>query len=773
MKSFLLTWLACCILSLLPTVVAAAPVVPGLHSKHPLDPTQTGDVLLNEMRCAACHKSDEAHEQQMKAAPDLSDVGARVSPEFLQRMIASPAEAHPGSTMPDLLHAQSPEQRAQIAEAISHFLIAQSSQPFKRDAIAEQDVTAGQELFHTVGCIACHAPRDARGQEITSKGVVDLTHLTAKTSRAALGEFLFQPLRVRPAGRMPDMKLTRGEAQAIASYLLGPTKVETVPFQPQKALVTSGRKYYEQFNCSACHKLADIPAAKPAQEFAKLDPQQGCLDRKSVRSPQFRFSDAQMQALRAALAPKREPADERTQVAATLTTFNCIACHTRGDYGGVAEERDLLFQTSEKNLGDDARIPPPLTLVGAKLQTLWMKKVLFDAESVRPYMFTRMPQYGEANIGHLPEVFARLDKVEEVELAIPNPENAKDRAREKELRAAGRELLGDKGLYCIACHNFNGKLSPNHKGIDLMTSFERLKPSWFYHFMREPVAYRPRILMPVSWPDGQAVQRTILDGDTDSQIEAIWYYLSLGTSAADPPGIRGVETRLEVTETARTYRGRSNIAGTRGIAVGFPGGLNYAFNAETGTLTGIWRGDFVRVDRSGQGAGSFHPLTRAVALAQDVAFLDLADEQTPWPLRPQMTKEQPVNPDPLYPKNHGYQFKGYYFDAAFVPTLMYRSGEIEIEDRSTAKGDGEKAVLERTLSFSAPKARTLWFRALTGKIDSESDQVFKVANLRLSIPKTPTLLRPLEVADEGQELLLKLEIPSGKSKVTMTYDLLP
>lgn len=96
--------------------------------------------------------------------------------------------------------------------------------------------------------------------------------------------------------------------------------------------------------------------------------------------------------------------------------------------------------------------------------------------------------------------------------------------------------------------------------------------------------------MPTAWPNGVAAHKTILDGNTDSQIEAIWYYLSLGTSAADPSGIHGVSTKLTVDDQAKTYRGRSRVAGFRGIAVGLPEKLSYAFNAETGTLSAIWQG---------------------------------------------------------------------------------------------------------------------------------------------------------------------------------------
>jgi hypothetical protein len=248
--------------------------------------------------------------------------------------------------------------------------------------------------------------------------------------------------------------------------------------------------------------------------------------------------------------------------------------------------------------------------------------------------------------------------------------------------------------------------------------------------------------------------------------------LSLGTSAADPAGVQSSDAVLFVTDATRTYRGRSRVAGFRGIAVGFPEKLSYAFNAETGTLSAIWRGEFVRDDRGGQGSGAFHPADKFASLAQDVSFWMLPDERAPWPLRPAMTKEAPANPDPLYPKNRGYQFKGYCLDDAAIPTFLYRFGDIDIEDRSAVGTGDEKGRLLRKLSFSAPKAEAIWFRALTGKIEAESKQRFKNAELRIVIPAVPTLLRPSSADAKASELLLKLEIPQGNSNQMLSYELL-
>jgi mono/diheme cytochrome c family protein len=667
--------------------------------------------------------------------------------------------------MPDVLAGQTPQRRAEIAEAITQFLVARSTGSFRREPVDVEDAAAGHDLFHSVGCIACHSPRDEHGTETMPGAAVSLAHVATKYSLASLAGFLFEPTGVRRSGRMPDMSLTRAEARSIGSYLIGTAGAVSTAASTPAELIDKGQEYFLQFNCIACHELPGLPAAESAVAMHELDPMRGCLSESPGTAPNFHLDDAQRSAIREALAASSVDTTDQDHLDLTMTAFNCIACHVRDEYGGVSAARDRFFTTTEHSLGNEARIPPQLTLLGAKLRTEWLQKVLFDSETVRPYMLTRMPQYGEANLGHLPGVLTRLDTLEPVEMPTP------DRETEKAYRTAGRELIGDKGLNCIACHNFNGKASPGFKGMDLMTSYERLEPSWLDHFLRAPSVLRPGITMPNYWAGGEATRDDILDGDADAQIRAIWHYLSLGTSAADPPGIRAEPTKLHVTDTARTYRGRSSIAGFRGIAVGLPGGINYAFNAQTGTLTGLWRGDYVSVNWSGQGAGNFRPASRPITLAQDVSFYRLADDQDPWPLRPQKSEENPVNPDPLYPRNRGYQFKGYFFDEASVPTFIYRTGGIDIQDRSTGGSSGSKTVLTRTLRFSSPTDETVWFRALTGSVEPVSQLHFSTPDLVLTIPQVPTIVRAFGPEDD-QELLLRLAVPKGESTVTLHYELL-
>ena len=778
-------------LFLLPAATVLGAGDPALPGNHPLSASQAGDVLISELRCAACHSGLARRSLQDKAAPDLTNVGSRVSPDYLRRFLASPATAHPGTTMPDMLAGRSDAERRQIAEALTHFLIAQSKGTFAAERPNPNDREVGKTLFHSVGCVACHGPKDESLQmrpladpEDDAEDLEDqptqefkpiavpLEHVAAKYSAKSLSEFLFQPLRVRSSGRMPDLKLTPDESLAIASYLVAEQPDEQPAFVPDAALVSKGKEHFRDLNCAACHALPGMSAAPLVRSLKDADVTRGCLSKSVGPGPRFQLEQAQTDAIVAALRDPKPVDDDRTVVAKTMTAFRCIACHVRDDYGGVPEAYSSFFVGSEEKLGEDGRIPPPLTLLGAKLQPAWLKKVLFDGESVRPYMATRMPQYGEANLGDLPALLARLDVLESKAMNIPSSEarSEPERQREKLLRAGGRELLGDQGLNCVACHTFNGKAAPGSRGIDLVTTTQRLQPGWFNSYVRNPGAFRPRTVMPSAWPNGVAAHQTILDGDTDTQIEAIWYYLSLGTSAADPSGIRSVSTRLTVADQAVTYRGRSRVAGYRGIAVGLPGKLSYAFNAETGALSAIWRGDFINVNWSGQGSGDFHPASEATLLAQDVSFARLEDENAPWPLMPVMTKEARTNPDPLYPKNLGYQFRGYYLGDSSIPTFMYRFGDIEIEDRSAALVTDDRAVLKRGLLFKSPTQQTIWFRALTGEIVQESDHVYRSGRLRLTIPPSETKIRPLAQGAARSELLLRITIPEGQSTLEFSYE---
>lgn len=746
---------------LIPVPLLAAPVIPGLEHNHPLTELQQGRVLIEELRCASCH---EGMSKPNATGPDLREVGTRIQPGFLKPFILNPAHHDPGTTMPDVFGERSVADKEKIAAEIAAYLLSLNRETANPSALPADPAAEGKKLFHEIGCVTCHGPQDGDSPALNRTGFVNLTHVPDKYRPAGLAGFLHEPLKVRPDGRMPDMRLSRSEAELLAAFMIGPERAEPEMAMPPPEMIAAGKKAFTEMSCSACHHLDSTPQPARLPAKAKLDVHAGCLSEHPGEAPNYRLSDPQKQAIRAALTAKstEPPAAERINM--RLTQLNCISCHQRDDFGGVKPELDRYFHSTEEALGNESRIPPPLTWIGAKLRPEWLNKVLYEGQTVRPYMTTRMPQYGNHALDGLPEAFADHDKLEPFDYPEIKNESA------PMMRDEGHRLLGDQGLACISCHNYNGIDSPSMKGLDLMTTYQRLQPAWFDQFMKHPSKFRSGIIMPSFWPDGKAVQSEILNGDTNLQLQALWHQFSLGRSARDPSGLRAADPELVVTDQTRTYRGRSTVAGYRGIAIGFPGGMNCAFNAHHGALSALWTGKFVTVGWRGQGSGNFNPAAPAIQLAEDVAFL--TDLPETWPLKPVRTKEHPVNPDPTYPSRHGYAFKGYSIGENGMPTLRYHCSEVAIEDVLVpGSGNGR---LKRTLTFTTGKSKTLYFRVLSGRIEQVSAKSFSIPKLLLGLGTSSAgVSEMIRAVGQTKELILKLDLPAGTSTLSLDYAVLP
>ncbi|MEZ5915922.1 MAG: hypothetical protein R3C42_09915, partial [Parvularculaceae bacterium] len=164
-----------------------------------------------------------------------------------------------------------------------------------------------------------------------------------------------------------------------------------------------------------------------------------------------------------------------------------------------------------------------------------------------------------------------------------------------------------------------------------------------------------------------------------------------------------------------------------------------------------------------------NPATRPIQLAQDLALAKLEDAYTPWPLRPVMTKEHPVNPDPLYARHHGYAFQGYAFDATDTPTFLYRLGDLAIEDTSRPAQEDPEGTLHRILRIEAPTPQILSMRVLTGNIIAASAFEFRIPQLTVRTKHPDTVLRSSLEKDGELELLIQLTLPAGTSTLEIDY----
>ena len=402
--------------------------------------------------------------------------------------------------------------------------------------------------------------------------------------------------------------------------------------------------------------------------------------------PHFEISDRQRVVILAQLGAQAvltEPLTPEQQIIRTMTVMNCYACHNRDRRGGPEGlRREYFTNVGEVDLGDEGKLPPQLNGVGAKLLPEWIKTVLTGGGAVRPYMATRMPQFGEKNVGHLPELFDKADTRPD---SLPQPDVFAPGVA-ADANKFGRKLIGVGGLTCIACHMFAGNPSLGVPALDLATAGQRLKWDWFRRYLLDPQSLRPGTRMPAFWPNGEATNKDILGGDTEKQIFAIWGYLARKNFTDLPPGLIQGKMELVADKEAVIYRNFIKGAGPRAIGVGYPEKANLAFDADEMRLALIWQGSFIDAarHRTGRGEGFEKPLgTNIVSGPPGPAFAVLDSESAPWP------KDSG--------KAAGWQFRGYNLDKERRPTFRYSWNGLNVEDYPIAVAVPEpEAGIRRT-----------------------------------------------------------------------------
>ncbi len=754
---------------------------------------QHGKRLFHSRGCAACHspRDEKGAESLGKTSVPLGALEKKYSFKSLVSFLRQPHTSRPSGRMPDLrLGGQDPER-------IAHYLLQDTRVPGSLaytlyrgqvwEGLASDKVTAeragqvpdfdldslGKPQHHSAikydgwinltnqGRYTFYLKLNGGSLTIAGKPVIQQepsdrrgTKQLDGAAELAAGWNKIQLIYFH-TGREPKLSLEMAGPQfprgPIPSSMLFISNELIPALQPLKvdtALAARGREHFSQLGCANCHDDLRLPS-KSAFAFSKLTASRGCLSEAAGVWPRFDLTAEQRAWIAKALPQAEKPQlDDRQQINKTLATFNCIACHERTGVGGIAPERNALFTGTQPSLGDQGRVPPPLTHVGAKLQPEWLAEVLLRGKRQRGYLDAAMPQFGEAQVGHLVELFGKVDTLEKV--TIPKITNL------QESKAAGHEMIGVSGLSCIVCHEFNGQKSGEMSALDLVYVTDRLKKDWFHLYLRQPARFHPTVIMPSYWPDGKSVRPNLLGGDPAQQIEALWLYLADGVRVKKPVGLSRESNELRVGDVTELCRGRSSI-GYRGIGVGYPERISLAFDSEEMTLRQLWKGEFANAE-----LGSFRPRgTDQIAFPPGIPFHRLKSLEENWPYKGKTSY--------AFPQDHGYQFRGYHLDAARRPTFLYHYGDIAVQDYfEDARDKDGGTYFKRTLRFETPTAQSpFYFRAAVGKgVAAKSDRSFSIAPLQLRITSDHK-----GIVREGNagEVLIPLTLPQGRSTLTLEY----
>ncbi len=617
---------------------------------------EQGRFAFEELACIRCHKPAAVDAMAKglvaRVGPNLTDVAKRDHAGWLDAWLADPAKLRPQTTMPKMF-ADNDTGKAE-RYAVVKYLVSLANQPLKPvkapllDNNYNKSLDRGRVLFSVTGCAACHkepaAKKPLRNDEEEKEALLpedtlirnakyDLGSLGSKFTPETLAAFLQNPLKSHPSGRMPNMNLSGPEAQDIARYLcrLSDDAIDpSLPSPPrglepsliadkvylaagvkeaeakalraapvEKQWLDLGQKLVVTRGCVNCHSvepggkpLADLAKFPSLDEVKKADADSGCLNAKPVDGlvPDYHLDAKQRAALSSFLKDGLKGAGSPApsySARIALQRFNCLNCHARDGEGGISVELADEMRSLEKAENADDIRPPVLTGIGHKVRTSWLRSVLTQSGRARPWMQLRMPQYGEANVGALPESLAALegttpdDTVHKVDL------NAQK-------IAAGRTIIGKSGLGCISCHDISGIPNTGTRGPDLATINQRVRYDWFERWLHQPLRMAPGTRMPQAFIDGKSALATVLAGDPDEQAEAMWAYLSLGPGLPLPEGLEPPKGLIiAIRDRAELLRTFMPEAGSKAIAVGYPGGISLAFSADQCRLTYAWAGNYL------------------------------------------------------------------------------------------------------------------------------------------------------------------------------------
>jgi cytochrome c553 len=476
---------------------------------------------------------------------------------------------------------------------------------------------------------------------------------------------------------MPGLHLSDQEAADIAAYL-------HVGRQPEKAVeraalkippqgVEKGRQTFQAMGCTHCHVSETRMEGRSHPVLVSLNTDKGCLSASQPTGiPRYDLNDLQKRALKLAISAVKKggpPALSALQkVDWQMTRLNCYACHDRNGKGGSEDPRAQYFTSNDgsaESLGELAHLPPNLDAAGRKLTRSWLEKILFgEGGGVRPYMDARMPDFGRDQTVMLLDLLPEADRREP-------PVKIDVSGLEKHHRAElGRKLVGMTGLACVGCHGLKDRKSLGPPVIRLTHTVERLQPEYFKELLLNPQATQPGTMMPPMF-----IGRKTADKD----IESIWTYLKELEGQPLPDGlISNEDFEIKPAKNGRPAVFRSFIegAGTHAIGVGFPAGVNAAFDSVQVRWAIVWKGRFL-------------------------------DAMSNWQSR-EMPPIKPLGTDvkELPSASGTREFQGYRIGGDGVPTMLYTLDGQPVEDTLRPSGGGFERIV--TINGKTTKEAISW-----------------------------------------------------------------
>ena len=274
--------------------------------------------LYERAGCYACHTTGGFQELR-KPGPNLTKIGAKLTPEWVATWIRDPREVKTSTWMPRVWYnsnTSEPEDaqrnEIEIGATVAYLFANAADHEFADASPPQGDAERGQVLVESVGCLACHITEDQSRLEAGTRRTFGqpLQNIGNKTSYEWLYDWVSDPKHFSEDTYMPNLRLTENEAADVASYLStlsGPdgrsaeatytdANVEAVlldyvrsiiPLAEAEAMVGGmsseeqlldlGQRVIGRYGCFGCHEIPGFEDAQPigielTEEGSKLLP---------------------------------------------------------------------------------------------------------------------------------------------------------------------------------------------------------------------------------------------------------------------------------------------------------------------------------------------------------------------------------------------------------------------------------------------------------------------------------------------------------------------
>lgn len=214
------------------TILAAAFLAASLAGcQRATEPRTRGREYFHAFGCVRCHAIGG---EGRNYGPDLSFVGFRKTPEWIDLWLSNPHEWKRNTVMPNLhlpdhvrkdLVAYLSEQKGQAFE--------KSGKPWEASELAKNGVKRGETIFVHAGCVGCHGVGGVGGNpnnNVVGGLIPSLRGVRDRYSREELVEKIRQgsvpsaanPAKAAPMVHMPEWGkvLKPAEMNALAEYLV-------------------------------------------------------------------------------------------------------------------------------------------------------------------------------------------------------------------------------------------------------------------------------------------------------------------------------------------------------------------------------------------------------------------------------------------------------------------------------------------------------------------------------------------------------------------------